>query len=256
MFCKDLELDLTDFIDNNLSEKRRLEFEQHLEVCQNCRVKLNETKQTIEYIKGLSEIEPPNDFSLKIIKAIEFEEIKGSIKRTKSFDFVSILKWSGAAAAIFFVLFGIFDDRLQLNYAPDQVAMQARTFVEEMPVEEILPASESARMATFDSVESKEETAVEDNLPQAANYLTAEVTTVESDLIELKVFSAATNINTLRVLAEENNIEILDITCEGLTLRVNEEKRKLLFGELSKLGEIVETGKQLGSDMLSIVIIY
>jgi hypothetical protein len=85
---------------------------------------------------------------------------------------------------------------------------------------------------------------------------TADISRIETNAIDLNVEGVNVTVETVRDIAEEHGIQVLDFSCQGITLKVGEEHREILYTELSRLGRIVETGDKIGTNTISIMILY
>src|SRR5664279_1122650 len=64
MKCEEVEIRMTDYLDNNLDAETRLEIEKHLETCESCLDEFKEGQQVLNMISG-DKMEQPDD-SLRI----------------------------------------------------------------------------------------------------------------------------------------------------------------------------------------------
>ena len=67
---------ISDYIDNLLPEKKKREFETHLEKCASCAQALSETKAAVEKVKAMKEMELPVNFYAKLNMKLDEAEIK------------------------------------------------------------------------------------------------------------------------------------------------------------------------------------
>lgn len=66
MNCKDFQLYSSAYIDNMLSDKDKLSFENHIKECKNCRIALSNLKLIVESTNKLEEIGLPESFSKEL----------------------------------------------------------------------------------------------------------------------------------------------------------------------------------------------
>ncbi len=70
MNCSDFLQELTDYLDDTLDERTRVELEEHLQWCHNCFVICNTTKKTIEIYRDSELYELPDDLRGRLHTAI------------------------------------------------------------------------------------------------------------------------------------------------------------------------------------------
>ena len=70
MKCKDFLNELTDYLDDTLSESTRAELDDHLHWCHECHVLLNTTKKTIEIYRDNQIYELPENLRSRLHQAI------------------------------------------------------------------------------------------------------------------------------------------------------------------------------------------
>jgi anti-sigma factor RsiW len=68
--CKDFLKELTDYLDDSLDQRTRVELEEHLQWCHNCYVICNTTKKTIEIYRDSTLYELPDDLRGRLRSAI------------------------------------------------------------------------------------------------------------------------------------------------------------------------------------------
>jgi len=262
MNCKKWNTIINEYIDNLLTADQKTAFELHLANCSDCSRQVQEFMEVGSMVKTLSQLDLPDDFEVKLRRAIVADELNRTTKDKKRTNFSGMIKWAGAAAAIFLILFGVLTDRFSFNiFETEPQQEQQAMFMEAAPVQEeavsekvqndanLVPPSEVPTPAAV-TVENEK-----DQIREARLY-TAKISRIETNSIDLNVKSVIVTVDTLRDIAYEHGIEVLDFSCQGITLSVTEELREILYTELSRLGRIVETGDQYGTDAISIMILY
>jgi len=68
--CSDFLKELTDYLDNTMDSRTKVELEEHLQWCHNCYVVCNTTKSTIEIYRDSELYELPEDLRSRIHSAI------------------------------------------------------------------------------------------------------------------------------------------------------------------------------------------
>ena len=71
MKCKGLLSELTDYLDEMLDPALRMEIEEHLAKCKNCRVVVNTTKKTIEIFCNSEPVPLPPETRQRLHVALE-----------------------------------------------------------------------------------------------------------------------------------------------------------------------------------------
>ena len=70
MTCSEFLKELTDYLDNTIAQRTRVELEDHLQWCHNCYVVCNTTKRTIEIYRDSELFELPDDLRNRLRTAI------------------------------------------------------------------------------------------------------------------------------------------------------------------------------------------
>jgi hypothetical protein len=68
--CSEFLKELTDYLDNTIDQRTRVELEDHLQWCHNCYVVCNTTKRTIEIYRDSELFELPDDLRNRLRTAI------------------------------------------------------------------------------------------------------------------------------------------------------------------------------------------
>jgi len=68
--CSEFLKELTDYLDNTMDQRTRVELEDHLQWCHNCYVVCNTTKRTIEIYRDSQLFELPDDLRNRLRTAI------------------------------------------------------------------------------------------------------------------------------------------------------------------------------------------
>ena len=104
MDCTKLLEEMSMYIDNMLSETERIEFERHLEACEDCRFEFNNFKTMLECINEIEEIELPLDFEATLHNRL-LKEAEATRKQIKFPFRLKVI--SGVAAAVAVVVIGM-----------------------------------------------------------------------------------------------------------------------------------------------------
>lgn len=83
MECRSIGEKLSAYIENHLSTEEKVQIKEHLETCRDCRVSLDDLKKTMEYTRGLEEMEPPPWLAQKVMNKVREErgQKKGVIQK-------------------------------------------------------------------------------------------------------------------------------------------------------------------------------
>lgn len=118
MNCKEFENNISLYIDGKLNTDTKAAFNAHLEVCNSCKVKLENTKNMIAGLQDLEEITAPKDLRGNILQQLKAEEVPNtekqasdSTQKNRSSRVFPIKKFALVAAMILVVA-----STLVLNY--------------------------------------------------------------------------------------------------------------------------------------------
>jgi anti-sigma factor RsiW len=78
MPCKKIILELSNYLDNEMDSALRLEFEEHMGHCPDCRVVIDTTRQTIEIYRGCEPVPLPHGLHDRLQQAIRRHREKPS----------------------------------------------------------------------------------------------------------------------------------------------------------------------------------
>lgn len=70
MGCNSIKEKLSAYIENQLSSEEKKQVQEHIKSCEKCALSLEELKKTIEYTKGLEELEPPPWLTQKVMARV------------------------------------------------------------------------------------------------------------------------------------------------------------------------------------------
>lgn len=134
MICKECRQKISLYLDNELTEKEKTEFENHILECEDCRDELEKIKRIVDELNSIPMEELPEGYCKKL--HMKLKEAKPEEKKAKSR--FGIRKWSAIAAALIIVLmvpFALNSGRLgmQKNESADSAPAE---YSMEMPAEE------------------------------------------------------------------------------------------------------------------------
>lgn len=134
MQCRSIGERLSAYIENHLSSEEKLRIKEHLETCRNCRASLEDLKKTIQYTRGLEEMEPPPWLAQRVMDKIREEagQKKGILQRL--FSSVHIKVSLEAAAMIAIVVVAVYVYK----------TLQPGEMLKEKPADQELPYKEEA----------------------------------------------------------------------------------------------------------------
>lgn len=73
MNCKDFDLYASAYIDNMLLDEEKIDFENHINKCENCKVAFQNLKIIVESTNNIEEVELPQNFSNELRQKLEVE---------------------------------------------------------------------------------------------------------------------------------------------------------------------------------------
>lgn len=252
MDCKFVEKILNEYIDDQFSGTFRSQVEAHLYGCQDCTTKLNELKHIVKLVKTVEEIDLPEGFLDRLKSSIQSQELTQKVQRKTGIQ--KFYVWAGVAAA-FLILLGSTVLLIDVNVLHEEpISESVAVMMEEAPeteeqIDDIALNDNAEPTAARAMIVEEEDKAVVQNYALLENR-------INTDSIELKAKSVVVTTESLRDIAIKHGIEVLDMTCQGIVFKVDAAKREILYEELSALGTIVETGTQVDSEMLSIMVLY
>ncbi|MDI3533886.1 MAG: hypothetical protein PWQ82_251 [Thermosediminibacterales bacterium] len=121
MTCNKIREKISLYIDGELTETERKEFEEHIKQCSQCRMEYKKILTTINLCNGLPQVEPPEDFHEKLLKKITD---KNNNKKRSVFIPKIPIKIVAGMAAVFIIAFLLgtsidsFFDSFKMDSAP------------------------------------------------------------------------------------------------------------------------------------------
>lgn len=208
------------YIDDELSINERLEFEEHISACDDCKAEYDSINYVVNGLKSLGTIELPEGFHEEIMMKIRTKNTSEVINTERKAIFLSFRKYASIAASFVFMCL-LFTAVLRLFVAPDNGG-QSQVY-ETAPGAPIQMASEAYGEAE-DYAKGSEQSA-DASLPYAMQYddglLQAEDGAVELDSNRKEAAASgltgnAGDINiknyNLSIAAEDYNAAITAIT--------------------------------------------
>lgn len=118
MNCKDFDLLASANIDNMLSNEERMEFENHLEICETCNIAYKNLETIISSASEIEEVELPSKFSSELRSRLEKET-----KVNKTFS-SKMKTWTSIAAGLLIILASIslLSNYLELKKKPNLIS--------------------------------------------------------------------------------------------------------------------------------------
>lgn len=267
MDCRHFDDYISPYLDQSLERQDREEFEKHLNECAECRENLQETRKMISILSRLDEEPLPEGFRENLYKRLE--ERRALISPYS-------LKWIGAIAGIIILLFAIKVVR-DINLAGG--VMEETHIALDMAVDSNSIADTAADVAphstrgednaavgsdrySVDNPDGNEKEYAFENRDESdkESYKGEDIdldneVRIESDLVELYVQDICITPQTLQFVAINNELELLESDEESVLIEIrDDEQRKVLYKELSKMGEIKDIGQNIGDNRVRIVI--
>ncbi|MGA8027446.1 MAG: anti-sigma factor [Bryobacteraceae bacterium] len=84
--CKQFLQELTDFLDDTLDPKLRVELQKHVKECPNCWVVCDTTQKTLRVFKGMEPQAVPEHIQAKLMEALEKRCKSKRLERGESLD--------------------------------------------------------------------------------------------------------------------------------------------------------------------------
>lgn len=186
------------YIDNELSEEDKIEFENHLLNCESCRQDVSNLTFIVNAVKDINEVELPENFHEEIMNKIKFE----NKKKVSFFNIQNFKKFTYAAAILLITVIGVdlnkkFSENNNLNN------------INQPTSEETTPDSGLSRMAPSSYSLNNEDLSLEEN----KNLRQARIESNDILLEDDKQESVSKSVNSTYILDEvswsEYNINIL-----------------------------------------------
>lgn len=259
---------ISPYLDQILDRQDREEFEEHLSKCPECKNELEETRRLIGIIKNLDEEPLPQGFDNNLYRRL---------KKDKGIGNKYWLKWIGAVASLVIIFFSIkaasnigsMDGIDNMNKA-DMIAENAPLnqgtekdmdeYSGGMDIYSQDSSEETVQDGTDqDEAAQKEVVRGEANQDEAAQSKSTagmadsaetkgatESKMIESDIVEVYVQDVCITPQTLKFMAIDNELELVESDENSIVVKIIDyDQRRILFDELSKMGEIKEVGKKI-----------
>ena len=97
------------YIDNEMDEKERSEFEEHISSCEACRNELNAISETVKLLRSIPQVELPSSFKKELHEKLVKVKEEENRNRRRGLFFIrnSYLKAVSTIAAGAFVIFAL-----------------------------------------------------------------------------------------------------------------------------------------------------
>jgi len=204
MNCKDFELYGSAYIDDMLSNEEKLEFENHINECQCCKIKFLNLKVIIESANEIEEVELPINFCSELKTNLEMEKVNATKKTI--FNRKKLL--SAIVAGLFIIITSvsllnnssILNNRQNLISEIDRMSENQENITFDIASEESAqsPANMQEdtaiepRTMTMDNIDEDQESAVEDSIEKANKKDTYNIMTAkkQNDSLESQDFKS------------------------------------------------------------------
>ncbi|NLJ41958.1 MAG: hypothetical protein GX352_10200 [Clostridiales bacterium] len=266
---------ISPYLDGKLNEEEKAVLENHLDTCTECMAKLEETRKLVQVLDSLDELPLPTDFHKNLTIKLE------QSKRQRNTHWYS---WAGAVAAIIIIFFSIkaVIGPLQLDKATESAPMEAEIATDESgegdfkfePGEPESPAAapedsnekeargdseiarveqeEMAPQGEWGEADSQAEPA---EAPQDDGSYYGETRAIQTDVVEVYTEDICITPYALKLMALDNDMEPIESDENSVVIVLDgEDKRHILFEELSKMGEIKEVGSNNIEDQVRVII--
>lgn len=129
MDCKQIIDLISMYVDSELDERQKAEFEEHVSQCSSCKEELNDILKVLEVLHSIPEVDLPDNFKdelhEKLIKVKENEFSTGKLFFIKN-RYIRAISTVAAGVLIIFVLKGILFDGFLLKIKYDKSLMSTR----------------------------------------------------------------------------------------------------------------------------------
>lgn len=86
MICKDIQRNLSDYLEKKVSDSQKSKFEEHLQQCANCRAELDALKTVISEASILERVAAPDSLWTRIESELDFVDAAIPVKTSKHFS--------------------------------------------------------------------------------------------------------------------------------------------------------------------------
>ena len=111
--CSEVIEIISQYIDNELDEKERRDFEEHIKSCDSCRTELDEIRHVVELCRDIDEVELPEDFReelhRKLVDARDKGSFNGKVLEVRS-KYIKIFSSIAAGLLLIFFVRGMYNN--------------------------------------------------------------------------------------------------------------------------------------------------
>lgn len=118
MSCHNIQNQLNDYIEQELSEEQSRQIEMHLNTCSECRAELSDLRTVLSLTRNLDEVEPPPFLAQRIMANVRESSVKKSLLNRLFFFPVHIPAGVLTATIIIFFSFSIYMLERPGDYTP------------------------------------------------------------------------------------------------------------------------------------------
>jgi len=263
------------WIDGVLDQQEQKRFIQHMESCENCRMELRKYKEMVFMLRNMEEQPLPAGFHERLSSRLA-EEIQSSSQLiTKDDNHVKWIRWIGAVAAIFVLLFSFkaLDsvdllggkqtrteqskaDRMEAGSVMERSAQDSSFSITAAPEAlEDIPDSQNDSFQAEARVQEKMETYDEGS--QVMQGLAEDDSeTINTNILELRTQDVCVTPSTIKMMAINYGIEVIKSNEDSVVLKITDsEQKKILYQELSKMGDVKDIGDEIDLGEVTIIII-
>ena len=103
--CHDILKIMSLYIDNELDNETKAQFEEHIKGCEDCCAELGKLKEVVGLLNSFEEVELPSDFKKSIHKNLSEEKNNQKDSRSIWFAIKKYLVWASSVAAMLILAF-------------------------------------------------------------------------------------------------------------------------------------------------------
>lgn len=256
MKCEEVDKLLSLYIDDMLDEDIKEDVTSHIDSCNRCREEFYGLKNTLELLKELPEKELPPGFQERLNSRLQVTEIEARPNRMRKNITRGVIAIAATLVIAISIKSGVYDAPKKSMESQDDADVEVKydRETELAPSEEISEADEDGRGQLERSDEKGAEKQAEDVKKNDIESLQKDG--VLTDEVVVKVQDVCANPQAVERMALIHDIEVLDVQEDSIIVEIDtEEKRKLFYDELSKIGMVENVGSDRESHEVRITIL-
>lgn len=247
MDCEYFNKYISPYVDGMIDAKDKEALEKHLNQCSRCIAILHETREIIARVDELDEEILPADFHQSLLDRLG-----------KGRNYMKSMKWFKTAGVIVAIIVLLFSVKVIGNWGSmdkgkglDDGTIQEENHEKEEKPMIAMDENSIAQDKDTDNIEEKRE-----SQSSKEDKDEGDVKMIRSESVEVYVQDVCITPQTLQFMAANNDLDLIEMEDSSATFGIkNDEHRVILYEELSKMGEVKETGDNIGGNQVKVVII-